>query len=130
MIDINNISKKVLSSEFIRFAIVGIFATAIHYGVYLFLNLFIFANLAYAIGYLISFLFNYFLSAGFTFKKKASISNGLGFGLSHLVNFILHIVFLNVFLAIGINEQWAPIPVYCICIPVNFLLVRLVFNKL
>ena len=122
--------KTFFSPEFIRFVIVGIIATAIHYGVYLLLDRLIPANPAYATGYIISFLCNFYLSSRFTFKKKASVKKGLGFGFSHLVNFLLHMLLLNVFLRLGIRDSLAPIPVYCICVPVNFLLVRLVFNRL
>ena len=122
--------KPFLSTEFIRFVIVGIIATGIHYGVYLLLNRFIPANPAYAAGYMISFIGNFFLSSLFTFKKKASFKKGIGFGISHLVNFVLHMLLLNLFLYLGVRESLAPIPVYCICVPVNFLLVRFVFNRL
>lgn len=122
--------RSLFTTAFIRFVIVGVVATAIHYGVYLLLNLIIPANPAYAAGYLVSFLFNFFLTARFTFQKQATVKRGLGFGLSHLVNFALHMVLLNVFLFLGFQEKWAPVPVYCICVPVNYLLVRFVFNKL
>ena len=122
--------KKTLSAEFIRFAIVGVLATAIHYGVYRLLDLIIPANPAYAAGYVVSFFFNFFMTAHFTFKKKATVKKGVGFGLSHLVNFTLHMLLLNLFLFLGLSDAMAPIPVYCICIPINFLLVRLVFNKI
>ena len=45
--------EKVITSEFIRFVIVGLLATAIHYGVYLLLDRVIPANPAYAAGYVI-----------------------------------------------------------------------------
>lgn len=122
--------KTLWNAEFLRFVLVGITATAIHYGIYLLLNRVIPANPAYAIGYAISFICNFFLSSHFTFKKKATLTKGLGFGLSHLVNFLLHMGLLNLFLFLGVRESLAPIPVYCICVPVNFLLVRFVFNRL
>ena len=122
--------KQLFSAEFIRFGIVGVLATAIHYGIYLLLDLVIPANPSYAVGYVVSFLCNFYLSSRFTFRKKASVKKGAGFALSHLVNFGLHMGLLNLFLYLGVADMWAPIPVYCICIPVNFILVRLVFNKL
>jgi len=125
-----SLAKAFLSGEFIRFIIVGLLATALHYGIYRLLILFIPTNPAYATGYILSFLFNFFLSSHFTFKKKPTVKKGLGFGLSHLVNFTLQMVLLNVFLFLGLSEAWAPIPVYCICVPVNFLLVKYVFSKL
>ena len=113
-----------------RFAIVGVVATAAHYGIYLLLLPVMNESAAYTIGYFLSFLLNYYLTARFTFRRKRSVRNGVGFVASHAVNYVLHIVLLNVFISLGIREQLAPIPVYCIAVPVNFLLVRLVFKRL
>ena len=115
--------------EMARFAIVGVVATAIHYLIYWLLQRVINVNVAYTIGYLISFLANYILSARFTFRKKATASNGIGFAGAHMCNYLLRMVLLNLFLWIGVSKQWAPLPVYCIAVPVNFLLVRLVFSR-
>ena len=121
--------KKLIQVEFIRFAIVGVIATGIHYGLYLALKQFINLNVSYTAGYLISLACNFFLTAKFTFKAEASVKRGAGFIISHIVNYLLHMVLLNLFIKIGIPSSYAPIPVYCIAIPVNFLLVRTVFRK-
>lgn len=112
-----------------RFGIVGVIATALHYGVYLLLKEWAGMNLAYALGYFISFIANYILSACFTFKKKKSVKNGLGFCMAHLFNYLLQTGLLNFFVWLGISETLAPVPVYCIAVPVNFIIVRFVFNK-
>ena len=114
--------------EFVRFAIVGIIATAIHYGVYYILQWFIYVNIAYTIGYIVSFIANFDLSAYFTFGRKPSWGKALGFGGAHLFNYLLHIGLLNFFLWLGLSRPLAPIPVFSIAIPVNFLLVRFVFK--
>ena len=114
---------------FMRFGIVGVIATALHYGVYLLLKEWAGMNLAYALGYFISFIANYILSACFTFKKKKSVKNGLGFCMAHLFNYLLQAGLLNFFVWLGISETLAPVPVYCIAVPVNFIIVRFVFNK-
>lgn len=116
--------------EALRFGIVGVVATGLHYGIYLVLLAWMNESLAYTIGYVVSFVMNYYLTAHFTFRKKSSVRNGIGFVGSHAVNYVLHIVLLNVFIGIGISERLAPIPVYCIAVPVNFMLVRLVFKRL
>ena len=116
--------------EAVRFGIVGVAVTAVHYVIYLLLLPVMNGSVAYTIGYVLSFVLNYYLTSHFTFKKKSSVRNGIGFIASHAVNYLLHIILLNVFIAVGISEQLAPIPVYCIAVPVNFLLVRLVFKKL
>ena len=120
--------KKETLGELIRFGIVGTTAAAIHYGVYWVLQHWMNVNVAYTIGYIVSFLVNYYLSARFTFKEKTSTKNGLGFGLAHLTNYLLHIVLFNFFLWIGLSRELAPIAVLAIAVPTNFVLVRFVFK--
>lgn len=115
--------------EAVRFCLVGGIATIVHYGFYLLLNLWIWTWLAYTIGYALSFVMNYALTNYFTFKTKPSVKNGIGFALSHCVNYGLHIGLLELFLWLGVVDWLAPIPVYCIVIPINFLLVRFVFKR-
>jgi putative flippase GtrA len=113
--------------EFIRFVMVGILATALHYGIYFLLQRFINVNIAYTLGYALSFIANFYLTAYFTFGKKPSWSKA--FGGAHLFNYLLHIGLLNTFLWLGLSKTLAPIPVFAIAIPVNFLLVRFVFKR-
>lgn len=115
--------------EALRFCIVGCIATVLHYALYWLLMRYINVNIAYAAGYILSFIANFFLTAYFTFRVLPSFKKALGMGGAHLVNFLLHMGLLNLFLIIGIPEKWAPIPVFAIAIPVNFLLVRFVFKK-
>lgn len=120
--------RRVLKIEFIRFAIVGVIATALHYGVYYFLLYIINVNLAYSAGYIISLLCNFYLSSVFTFNSKVNVKKGVGFVCSHLINYLLHMLFLTIFLHIGIPKKLAPIPVFCCVFPINYLLVRTVFK--
>ena len=121
---------KVFRLEFVRFGIVGVIATIIHYVIYYLLCKIINVNIAYTLGYLISFCCNFWLSARFTFRTKATTKRGIGFALSHLINYGMQILVLNIALKIGVPQIWAPIPVYMICIPINFLLVKFVFKKI
>lgn len=116
--------------EIIRFGIVGIIATIIHYGVYLLLKQLVNVSLSYSLGYLISLFANFWLSNKFTFKTKPTAKKGLGFGLSHMINYLLHISLLNLFIWFGISSNFAPIPVFFIVVPINFLLVRTALRKL
>lgn len=115
--------------EAIRFALVGGLATLLHYGIYLALQRFIQVDLAYTIGYVISFVANFYLTAYFTFRSAPSWKKLFGMGGAHAVNYLLHISLLNLFLWIGISKPLAPIPVFAVAIPVNFLLVRFVFKR-
>lgn len=126
--------------EVIRFGIVGGLATVLQYVIYLammpVLNHFIpqmgnhsLATTANTIAYIVSFIFNFIASTRYTFKVKANAKRGVGFTLSHVVNYTMQTVCLNLFVGLGLAKQWAMIPTLCICIPVNFLLVRFFLKK-
>ena len=120
--------KKRIINEFIRFGIVGGLCTVLHYGIYYLLQLYINVNIAYTLGYVLSFMANFYLTSYFTFGTTPSWKKLIGMGGAHAVNYALHILLLNLVLRIGISQEWAPIPVFAIAIPVNFLLVRFVFK--
>lgn len=110
--------------EIIRFGAVGTAATLIQYGVYLLLVGYTHVAVANTVGYVVSFIFNFYASTRFTFRVKATAKRGAGFILSHVVNYLLQMVTLALFIGIGVSKSLAPIPMFCICVPVNFLLVR------
>lgn len=113
----------------IRFCVVGGLATLIHYGIYLLLQLWIWVWLAYTLGYAISFCVNYLLTNYFTFRTRPTTKNGVGFVVSHVINYSLHMILLELFLWMGLSSELAPIPVYVIVPIVNFLILRYVFTK-
>jgi len=125
----SKVDKKELFRQAIRFGIVGVLATAIHYGIYWVLQHWMNVNIAYTIGYILSFIVNYLLSAKFTFKEKTNTENGIGFIGAHICNYLLQMVLLNIFIGLGVSKTLSPIPVYCISVPVNFLLVRFAFKR-
>ena len=115
--------KKIL--EFIRFVIVGGTATIIHYAIYYILQLTnIKFNLAYTIGYGISFIFNFIASNYFTFKTEVSINRGAKFTVAHIINYLIQMLLLNIYINIGIPNNIAPIFVFMVAIPINFVMVR------
>lgn len=114
--------------EIVRFSVVGVLVTAIHYVVYWLLQLVVNVNIAWTAGYIAGFVVNYYLSAYYIFREKTSVENGAGFGGAHLVNYFLQMVLLNFFIWLGFSAEMAPIGVYAVSIPVNFLLVRFVFK--
>lgn len=115
--------------EVLRFGIVGVLATLLQYAIYWALIHAVNPSIAMTVGYAISFVFNFIASTRFTFRVKASASRGAGFALSHVVNYLLQMATLNLFLWFGVAKQWAPIPMFCICVPVNFILVRYFLKK-
>lgn len=137
-----DLAKRQKLGEVVRFAIVGGIATILQYVIYL-AAMPLLANLIPALGnsdhtlatvantlaYILSFIFNFIASTRYTFKVKANAKRGGGFTFSHIVNYSMQTLFLNLFVGLGLAKQMAMIPTLCICIPVNFLLVRFFLKK-
>ena len=115
--------------EMVRFGIVGIVATLIQAGTYCLLVGVLNYVVANTIAYIVSFLFNYIASIHYTFRVKSTAKRGVGFLLSHVVNYLLQTATLAFFVWIGMEKRLALIPMFCICVPVNFLLVRYFLKK-
>lgn len=137
-----DLAKRQKLGEVIRFGIVGGIATVLQYVIYLAMmptlayfvpalssNDHLLATVSNTVAYVISFIFNFIASTRYTFKVKANAKRGAGFTLSHIVNYSLQTLFLNLFVGLGLMKQIAMIPTLCICIPINFLLVRFFLKR-
>ena len=139
---LENIWNSQKTREFIRFGIVGVLAIGIHYGMYMLLLLAMgmdwraaagtdwHTNVAYTIGYAVSLVCNLWLTAHFTFRETITFRRSTGFFASHGINYLIHMVLLNLYLWMRIAEWLAPFLVLLIAVPINFLLVRMAFKKL
>lgn len=114
--------------EIIRFGVTGVVSTLATYLFYfIFLN-WLNPTVSFTIAYLIAMVINYLMTTSFTFKVKANKKNAAGFVVSNVINYVLCAFFLNFFIWMGVGERIAPIPMYMICIPINFLIVRFVMK--
>lgn len=111
----------------VRFGITGTVSSLLHYAVYCIAVTRMGAAAAYTVGYAVGLLCNYVLTTYFTFQRHPSRNNLLGFIGSHILNYILEIVLLEVFLWMGMSKFLAPVAVMIIVVPINFLLLRYVF---
>lgn len=114
--------------EIIRFGITGVVSTLVTYAVYYFCLYWLNPTMSFSIGYIVAMIVNYILTTSFTFKVKANTKNAAGFIISNAINYGLCTLFLNLFIWIGISKKLAPIPMYCICIPINFIIVKFVMK--
>lgn len=116
--------------QFLRFCINGCLAVGIQYAVYyLLLLLELNANVAFSIGYFVSFCCNFILTSYWTFKSRPSWKKLVGFSGSHIVNYFVQIGFLNLYIHLSIPETWAGIIAMGSAVPINFLLLRFVYRK-
>lgn len=125
----NSSNRRQQLGEVIRFGIVGVLATLLQYAIYWVLIHWLAPTISMTIGYAISFAFNFVASTRYTFRVETSAKRGAGFALSHAVNYVLQMLMLNLAIWLGVSKQWAPIPMFCVCVPVNFLLVRFFLKK-
>lgn len=116
--------------EVLRFVVTGVISTAVTYCIYYLCLSFTNPTIAFLIGYAVAFVVNYILTVTFTFKVKATAKNGVGFIVSNVINFFLCELVLNMLIYFGVAKQWAPIPMYAICVPINFVIVRFVMKRL
>ena len=111
----------------VRFGVTGSVSSLLHYGVYCLVLPWSTAAVAYTVGYGVGLICNYVLTTYFTFQRQPSAGNAMGFVGSHILNYLLEIILLELFLWLGVGEFLAPILVMVIVVPINFLLLRYVF---
>ena len=104
-------------------------------------------------GYMVSFIGNFIVSLKWTFRTQGSVKKGAGFALSHLVNWGMQVGLLELFRVLGVGgvlawcmhaflpwvvalfpELGNPaslllLPVFCVVVPINFLLVRFFLTR-
>ena len=115
--------------EMARFVVVGVVAVAVHYASYYVLMRWQEVNVAFTVGYIISFLCNYLLSTFFTFHVKPTWPRFLKFSTSHVINYFVQMGLFVFFRWLGVPDALAPLPVYAVAVPLNFLLVRFALTK-
>lgn len=124
---LNNSDRK--SAQFIRFCINGCAAVGIQYAVFWLMSRFIETNIAFTIGYVVSFCCNFIVTSYWTFHSKPSWKRLTGFGGSHIVNYFVQMGFLNLYLWLDIPKEWSAIMAMASAVPINFLLLRFVYKK-
>ena len=122
-------SKRQGLGEVLRFGIVGLSATAIQYTAYWVGLQFTNHNLAMTVAYLLSFAFNLWASLRYTFRVGGTPGRGAGFAMAHVVNYLLQMATLNLFVDLGVSKTLAPLPMFAVCVPINFLLVRFFLKR-
>lgn len=124
-----NILIKFFDKRLVLFICIGFLVTIVHYTIYFLLLIYFPAELSYTIGFLISFILNYLLNSKITFSVNRTLRNVIGFIFCHVINYIIQFVVFNVLLYLSLDELIAPFFVYMVSVPVNYVLVRLMFYK-
>lgn len=84
---------------------------------------------AFAIGFIIEMVLNYFVSAWYTFGSKPTWKNAGGFILARVINYGVQNLFLWMIIAAGISANNAGFPSIFLAGIVNFFILRLFFKQ-
>ena len=115
--------------QFMRYSVNGGFSAGIHYGVYVLAMQFIQIDIAYSIGYIVSFFYNYFMTCYWTFRARPTWMRLLCFSGSHVVNYLIHVALFHLLTVWGVHRLVAPVLVLMVAVPTNFLILRYVYRK-
>lgn len=113
-----------------RFVIVGTTGMFVQDGIYracLDLDLQVFV--AFAIGFVIEMVINYFVSAWYTYGAAPSLKNAGGFLLARALNLGVQFLFLHLLLLCGVAEEWAGFPSIFLAGIINYFVCLLFFKK-
>lgn len=119
-------------TEFVRFCVVGAFSTILDASIFYVVIRFAPYQVALASGYCLSLIVNYILTIYWTFSSKPSASNAIGVVCAHLFNLLvvrmsLMWFFINI---MSLSEEISYIPTLLISMITNFIIVKVVVNKL
>lgn len=84
---------------------------------------------AFAIGFIIEMVLNYFFSAWYTFGTKPTWKNAGGFILARVINYGVQNLFLWMIIAAGISANNAGFPSIFLAGIVNFFILRIFFKQ-
>ena len=122
---IKKLLKPFLNLDFIKFIIIGVINTLGSTFLAILFMLYMQANVAYVLSYLLSLALAYYLNTWFVFKQKPELSKLIRFCLSYIPNFLINkttfIIFYNI---LGMHEYIALIVSVCIGIPVTYICVK------
>jgi len=112
--------------DFIKFVIIGgINTLGSTFLAFLFM-LFMQANIAYVLSYILSLILAYYLNTWFIFKQKPVFNKLIRFCLAYIPNFLINnLTFIIIYNIMGFHEFIALIISVCIGIPVTFICVKI-----
>lgn len=118
--------------EFVRFCIVGALCTGLDAFIFYVVRNFVSYPIALTSGYILSLVVNYFLTIYWTFKSTPNTKNVIGVVAAHLFNlFVVRMGLMHIFVNfLSISDRFAYIPTLVISVVTNFLIVKVVVNKL
>ena len=111
------------------FVAVGVFNTAVTFGLYQLFLLMLRYEIAFTLSFLSGIAISYVLNGRFVFDSRLNLRRGLTYAGYYLMIYLLNLGLVR--LAVengGISPVWAPLLVLCVTLPVNFLGAKLILR--
>ncbi|WP_164671025.1 GtrA family protein [Pseudomonas viridiflava] len=125
----NQAVSKFLKQDYARFLMSGGFNTALTYGLYLVLLMFLSYNVSYTISYVAGILLAYTLNRFFVFKSHQGLRSVILLPLIYLVQYCLSLVILWCWVEkLELDARLAPLVAIALTLPVTFVLSKLAFS--
>ncbi|RMR16532.1 Membrane protein, partial [Pseudomonas syringae pv. persicae] len=126
----NQAVSKFLKQDFARFLMSGGFNTALTYGIYLVLLMFLSYNISYTISYVTGILLAYVLNRFFVFKSHQGLRSVILLPLIYAIQYGLSLVILWCWVEkLQFDERLAPLAAIALTLPVTFSLSKLAFSR-
>ncbi|RZO08824.1 GtrA family protein [Pseudomonas moorei] len=121
---------KLRKQDFVKFLISGGFNTAMTYGVYLILLMFLPYTTSYTISYIAGIVLAYLLNRFFVFKSHQGLKTIALLPLVYVMQYVISMLILWCWVEkLGFNDSLAPIVAIIITIPITYVLSKFVFSK-
>jgi putative flippase GtrA len=121
----NKLRQIFINIDFLKFVIIGGFNTLSSTVLAFLLMLFMQANVAYVLSYILSLILAYYLNTWFIFKQKPELQKLIRFCLAYIPNFIINnVTFIIIYNIMGMHEFVALILSVIIGMPVTFICVK------
>lgn len=117
--------------QFIRFCIVGAFATLLDAALFYMFRQWMSYQASMVLSYTICLLLNMVLTLRWTFRRKFSLRNVMGVMWAHLFNlFVVRYKLMELFVVnLKMSDRLAYLPTLGISVVVNFLIIRAIVHK-
>lgn len=117
--------------QFLRFCLVGAFATALDACLFYLFRLFFSYQVSMIVSYIVSLSINMVLTLLWTFNTTINMHNAINVVIAHLFNlFVVRFGLMTIFVKVlNFNDKLAYVPTLCISVLINYLIVKSVIYK-
>lgn len=121
-----NFIRTLVATQLFSFILMGSLSTALMFGIYVTLNLFLNYQISYLISYALTVVFSYALNTRFVFKIPMSWKTFLQFPFVYVVQYVSSAAGLEILVRLGFSVTIAPLITIVLLLPVTYFLSRLI----